>query len=99
MVAASTVHAAGDYTGTTTIQAVLASPTGDTVRARLWDVSGTSYVSGAALTASGSSPQLRTSAALTLADAASIYELHVDVYGTGENTDSGLCSFAAFRIV
>lgn len=98
VVAASTVHAAGDYTGSTTLQAVLASPTGDTVRARLWDVQATSYVAGAALTASSSSPQLRTSAALTLASSASIYELHLDMAGDGEPADSGLCSFAALRM-
>lgn len=98
LVAASTVHAAGDYTGTTTLQAVLASPTGDTVRARLWDVSGTAYVSGAALTADSTSPQLRTSAALSLATTASVYELHLDVAGNGEDADQGLCSFAALRM-
>jgi hypothetical protein len=98
VVAASTVHAAGDYTGSTTLQAVLASPTGDTVRARLWDVAGASYVSGAALTAAGTSPQLRTSGALTLASSASIYELHVDLDGQGDPADAGLCSFAALRM-
>ena len=98
VVAASTVHAAGDYTGTTTLQAVLASPTGDTVRARLWNVAGASYVSGAALTADGTTPQLRSSSALTLPSTASIYELHVDLDGDGEGADAGLCSFAALRM-
>lgn len=97
VVLASTVHAAGDYTGSTSLKAVLASPTGSIVRTRLWDIVSGVYVSGSALTTDSTGPTIRTSSSLTLASQERVYELHMDIAGTGSDSDSGLCSFAALR--
>jgi len=97
VVAANILHSAADYTGSTSLKAVLASPTGSVVRVRLWDLAGGAYVSGAALTTSSTSPTIKTSSSLSLSSTEKIYELHLDIDGSGDDDDSGICSFAALR--
>ena len=99
VVLASTIHTGSEYSGSTSLQAVLSSPTGSIVRARLWSISSASYVSGAALTTDSTGPTIRSSSTLSLSAGQSIYELHLDIAGSGEVADSGVCSFAALRSV
>ena len=87
-----------DFAGTTTtVQAVLSSTGSHTVRARLWDTSAQSYVSGTAMTTTSPSPTIINTSGVTLASGQRYYEVHVDTPGSGSVDDAGVISFAAIR--
>lgn len=97
VVAGAFVYNASDYTGNKTMRTILASADGAVVRARIFDFAGASYVSGASLTTSSASPTILESSNLTLASTNKLYELHLDVSGSGDDDDQGLCSFCEIR--